>query len=144
MNNILPYNLIYEKIGGSAFFERLVEIFYDKIENDCLLRPLFPKGLDDGKRWQFLFLSQLFGGPREYEEIRGHPKLRKRHLPFSIGIKERNQWVKLMIESLEENGITNNHELRYTFEEYFNRTATKMMNKDDSNELVSLSDDVLP
>ncbi|MHA1990154.1 MAG: globin domain-containing protein [Candidatus Hodarchaeales archaeon] len=144
MKNVLSYNLIYEKVGGRAFFEKLVEKFYNKIEKDSLLRPLFPKGLEDGKHWQFLFLSQFFGGPREYEKVRGHPKLRKRHLPFPIGIKERNQWVKLMIESLEENGITNDHELRHAFEEYFNRTATKMMNKDDSNELVSLSDDVLP
>ncbi|MHA1983273.1 MAG: globin domain-containing protein [Candidatus Hodarchaeales archaeon] len=143
MKNILPYNLIYEKVGGSRFFEKLVDIFYNKIEKDPLLRPLFPETLDFGKKMQLLFLNQIFGGPREYEKTRGHPKLRKRHLPFPIGIKERNQWFNLMIESLEENGITNDHELRNTFEEYFDRTATKMMNKDDTNELVSLSDDVL-
>jgi hemoglobin len=143
MNDNIPYNLIFEKVGGKVFFEQLVNNFYNKIEKDPLLRPIFPESLDDGKRWQLMFLTQIFGGPREYEKIRGYPKLRKRHLPFPIGMKERNQWVHLMLESLEEVGITKNHELRFSFEEYFKRTATKMINKDDSNELISLSDDVL-
>lgn len=142
MSKSYSYSLVYEKVGGKVFFEQLVEIFYNKIENDTILRPLFPQSLKEGKKRQFLFLVQFFGGPREYEKIRGYPKLRKRHLPFSIGIKERNQWVKLMMESLEENGISEEHELRSIFKEYFELTATKMINKDDSNELVSLSDNI--
>ncbi len=142
MNKIIPYIEIFNKVGGSKFFISLADVFYSKIENDPILRPLFPNNLEAGKRWQYLFLQQFFGGPREYEQIRGHPKLRKRHLPFPIGIKERNQWVKLMIESIEELGIDKDHELRYTIEEYFERTATKMMNIDDPNELVSFSEDL--
>ncbi|OLS20928.1 MAG: Group 2 truncated hemoglobin GlbO [Candidatus Heimdallarchaeota archaeon LC_3] len=143
MNKKIHYSEIFSKVGGSEFFRSLVDIFYNKIENDLILRPIFPESLEAGRKWQYLFLQQFFGGPREYEQIRGHPRLRKRHLPFPIGIKERNQWVTLILESIEELGITKDHELRFTFEEYFERTATKLMNKDDPNELVPFLKDTL-
>ena len=143
MNKTIPYSDIFGKVGGRKFFKSLAETFYNKIEQDKILRPLFPQNLEEGKKRQYLFLQQFFGGPREYEKERGHPRLRKRHLPFPIGIKERNQWVKLILESIEELGITEDNELRYTFEEYFKRTATKMMNMDDPNDLIPFSEDVL-
>jgi hemoglobin len=125
----VPYSNIFQLVGGAEFFQRLVDTFYTKIEQDPILRPIFPKNLDDGRKWQFLFLQQFFGGPRDYEKIRGLPMLRKRHLPFPIGILERNRWVQLMIESLEELGITKNHPARASLQEYFETTATKMINK---------------
>lgn len=120
---------ILESIGGEKAIEQLVEHFYSKIENDDLLRPLFPENLDEGKKWQRLFLIQRFGGKREYEAQRGHPMLRKRHMPFKIGFKERDRWVKLMKESLDEVGITEDHPARFQLDRYFEIVATKMVNQ---------------
>ncbi len=119
---------LLEQIGGKETIERLVEIFYGKIEQDNILRPLFPKSLEEGKKWQKLFLIQRFGGPRDYEALRGHPMLRKRHMTFKIGFRERERWVRLMKESLDEVGITDNHPARFQLDRYFEIVATKMVN----------------
>ncbi|RMG41473.1 MAG: globin [Methanobacteriota archaeon] len=120
---------LLELIGGEKTVERLVEIFYSKIEKDPLLRPLFPDDLEEGKKWQKLFLIQRFGGKRDYEKQRGHPRLRKRHMPFKIGFKERDRWVQLMKESLDEVGITEKHPARFQLDRYFEIVATKMVNQ---------------
>lgn len=91
----------YEALGGDAFFRRLVESFYERIETDLLLRPLFPPSLESGKERQFLFLTQFFGGPGRYSALYGHPRLRARHLPFSIGQRERDRWLGHMLSALE-------------------------------------------
>ncbi len=119
---------LFELIGGIPKIEQLVDVFYGKIEKDELLRPLFPESLEEGKKWQKLFLIQRFGGPREYEKKRGHPMLRKRHMPFSIGFKERDRWIQLMKESLEEIGVTKDHPARFHLDRYFEIVATKMVN----------------
>src|SRR5664279_1204320 len=67
---------LYELVGGAETFRRLVETFYAKVEADPDLRRLFPADLESGKRAQFLFLAQFFGGPNTYAVERGHPRLR--------------------------------------------------------------------
>ncbi len=119
---------IYSLIGGSGKFYELVEVFYGKVENDQVLRPLFPEDLEEGKELQALFLIQRFGGPREYEQKRGHPMLRRRHFPFKINKEARDQWVKLMKESLDEIGISAKHPARPYLDAYFESTGTKMIN----------------
>jgi hemoglobin len=47
-----------------------------------------------------LFLAQYWGGPRTYDEERGHPRLRMRHSPFAIGVAERDAWLRLMREAI--------------------------------------------
>ncbi len=96
---------LYEAVGGEATFRALVERFYARVEADPLLRPMFPEDLEPGKRWQFLFLSQYFGGPRSYEMERGHPRLRMRHMPFPIGREAQQHWLGHMLAALEEVGI---------------------------------------
>ena len=71
---------IYERAGGDAPFRQLVDVFYRNVVADPLLRPMFPEDLEPGKEWQFLFITQYFGGPTRYIEQRGHPRLRLRHL----------------------------------------------------------------
>src|SRR6185369_2920767 len=60
---------IYDVLGGDAFFRRLVDSFYARIETDPVLRPLFPPSLEAGKERQFLFLTQFFGGPGRYSAL---------------------------------------------------------------------------
>ena len=129
LDSLLDHSLIFELVGGTVTFEKIVDVFYSKIEIDPILRPLFPHTLDAGKKRQALFLAQKFGGPREYEKLRGHARLRKRHFKFAIGIDERNRWVELMLTTLIEVGIARDHKAFATLQEYFERVATKMINK---------------
>jgi hemoglobin len=117
---------LYEIIGGDATFEKLVDLFYDKVEHDDVLRPLFPPDLEPGKRWQFLFLTQFFGGPARYGQERGHPRLRMRHAPFPINQLARDHWLEHMLAAIDEVGIVD--PARAEMRDYFERGSTFMIN----------------
>ena len=88
---------LYELAGGMPFFERLVGRFYDGVAEDPVLRPLYPEAdLGGARRRLTLFLAQYWGGPRTYDEERGHPRLRMRHAPFTIGFVQRDAWLARM------------------------------------------------
>jgi hemoglobin len=117
---------IYELIGGAPTFERLVDEFYARVEADPLLRPMFPDDLEQGKRWQFLFLSQYFGGPAQYAVERGHPRLRMRHMPFVIDQQARDRWLEHMLVAIDAIGIE--EPARSIMREYFERGSAFMIN----------------
>ncbi len=119
---------IYDFVGGQEAFDRLSDAFYGRVENDPVLRPLYPPGsLDEPKEKLALFLGQFFGGPDKYSQKRGHPRLRARHLPFAIGRKERDVWVEHMLASLAESGIK---EPAYSeIKKYFEDAATFLINQ---------------
>lgn len=91
---------LYDRAGGQPFFDALVERFYEGVESDPVLRPLYPEDLEPGKRHLALFLAQYWGGPPTYSEERGHPALRARHLPFVIDTPERDAWVHHMVAAI--------------------------------------------
>ena len=94
---------LYERAGGTPFFEALVACFYEGVANDPVLRPLYPEAdLAPAQRRLTLFLIQYWGGPRTYEEERGHPKLQMRHAPFTIGPAERDRWLVHMRAAILE------------------------------------------
>ncbi len=107
---------LYERVGGQPWFDALVERFYVGVESDPVLRPLYPDDLGPGKRHLALFLAQYWGGPGTYSELRGHPRLRARHLPFAIGDAERDAWVAHMtaaVEAAEADDATKDEFLAY-------------------------------
>jgi hemoglobin len=118
---------VYRQVGGDETFRRLVNEFYARIEQDPVLRPLFPENLEPGKENQFLFLTQYFGGPPRYNAQRGHPRLRMRHFPFTIGQKERDAWVGHMLAAIDAVGIA--EPARTSVREYFERAGTFMINQ---------------
>ena len=120
-------NTIYERVGGSKFFVELVERFYQFVEADISLRPLYPEDLEPGKAHLAAFLAQYWGGPRRYSLERGHPRLRQRHMPFPIGQKERDTWVTHMVAALDSMGISMDKAI--LMKDYFKRTATLMINR---------------
>jgi hemoglobin len=126
MNEGEPLN-IHDFLGGYPAFERLVNHFYDAVEHDPVLRPLYPESLADSRRHLALFLSQFFGGPPEYSELRGHPRLRARHLPFAIDRKERDAWVTHMLAAIDATGIE--EPARSHMREYFQDAATFLINQ---------------
>lgn len=94
---------LYERAGGTPFFERLVDSFYEGVAGDDVLAPLYPEFPDvSGARHRLtLFLVQYWGGPSTYSDERGHPRLRMRHLPFHIGTAERERWLQHMAAAVE-------------------------------------------
>lgn len=91
---------LYQRVGKEPFFVKLVDKFYEGVENDPILRPLYPEDLGPGKAHLAGFLSQYWGGPPNYSMERGHPALRMRHAPFAIAQPERDAWVTHMAEAV--------------------------------------------
>jgi len=89
---------VYEAAGGMAYFEALVDRFYEGVASDPVLLRVYPDPDDlAGARHRLtLFLAQYWGGPIAYERERGHPRLRMRHAPFAIGSQERDLWLAHM------------------------------------------------
>ena len=88
---------LYERVGGTPFFTVLVDHFYDGVADDPVLRPLYPEeDLGPARVRLRDFLVQYWGGPTTYSELRGHPRLRMRHLPFVIAAPERERWLHHM------------------------------------------------
>ena len=98
----------YELLGGEAAVRALVDRFYDLMDLEeayAGIRKLHPPALDDSRDKLFWFLSGWLGGRPLYAEKVGNPMLRARHLPFSIGIAERDQWLACMRRALADCGV---------------------------------------
>lgn len=119
---------LYEQVGGDAFFIRLVDAFYDAVERDETLRPLYPDDLQASRRHLALFLIQYWGGSRTYQDERGHPRLRLRHAPFAISKPVRDAWMVAMEGALESVRDQLNDEQLEELTAYFSTTATQMRN----------------
>ncbi|MEC4591721.1 MULTISPECIES: group II truncated hemoglobin [Nitrospirillum] len=94
---------IFEAIGGQAAVDRLVEAFYhqmDTLPEVRGLRAMHAPDLTETKRVLKLYLAQWMGGPADYSAERGHPRLRARHLGFTVGVAERDAWLLCMSRAL--------------------------------------------
>lgn len=96
---------IYEAIGGQETVDRIVESFYKHVAKHPLLIPIFPEDLTETAYKQRLFLTQFFGGPPLYLQERGHPMLRRRHLPFPITPERAKAWLECMNKALDEANV---------------------------------------
>lgn len=112
---------------GEAKFHALARAFYRRAAADPVIGAMFPADPDSAAERQALFLIQFFGGPNTYSQLRGHPRLRMRHLPFPIDRRARDTWVRLMAESLDEVEIAAPD--RAAMLAYFERAATFLMNR---------------
>ena len=99
------YQLLGGENGGTAKIRQLVEAFYDIMETDpkaSPIRALHPADLTSSREKLSMFLTGWTGGPQLYIERYGHPRLRQRHMPFSIGESERDQWMYCMIGAMHQ------------------------------------------
>lgn len=117
---------VYDFIGGEPVIREIVRHFYDRIEADPVLRPMFPDDLGPGREYQALFLIQYFGGPRTYLDVRGHPRLRARHMPFVIDQQARDHWLQHMLDAIDDAGIE--EPARGVMRQYFERASEFMIN----------------
>ncbi len=121
----------YDKIGGDAAVARLCDRFYalmDSVPQFAELRAMHPEDLQSSRDKLYMFLSGWFGGPDLFVEKFGHPRLRARHMPFAIGVRERDQWVACMVLAMEEVGIEES--VRTMLLQNFFNTADFMRNRE--------------
>ena len=118
---------VYDAVGGQAFFDQLVDRFYDGVAEDPVLRPLYPEDLGPSRSRLAGFLAQSWGGPPHYSAERGHPRLRMRHAPFEIGGPERDAWMGHMRAAVGEAEMAD--DIRAAMVDYFESAATHLINK---------------
>ena len=120
----------YELMGGETAVRRLVDRFYDLMDEDpdyYGIRKLHPQDLSSSRDKLFRFLCGFMGGPSLYTEKYGEPRMRTRHLPFTIGISERDQWLSCMSRAMEDVGLE--QEMRKSLGKAFYQTADFMRNQ---------------
>jgi len=119
---------LYERVGGGEWFVALVARFYAGVDADPVLRPLYPSDLREPQSHLAMFLAQYFGGPRLYDEMRGHPRLRMRHARFSIGIAEHDAWLVCMTAAVRGGGLSAADEADVL--SYFASAARMLLNEE--------------
>ncbi len=98
------FELLGGAADGTAKIRMLVETFYDIMDTDptaAHIRALHPADLTSSREKLFMFLTGWAGGPQLYIEHYGHPRLRQRHMSFSVGESERDQWMYCMIKAMQ-------------------------------------------
>jgi hemoglobin len=126
IQTVSPFDLL----GGQPIIDRLVDDFYDRMDSlpeARALRAIHAPDLTDIRRVLKMYLGEWLGGPKRFSAERGHPMLRARHLPFSIGIAERDQWMLCMNGALD--AMPCEPEVREHVREAMARLADWMRNK---------------
>lgn len=120
-------DVIYETIGEGGI-SRIVQAFYQQVESDDVLSPMYPKEDLQGSEERLRdFLLYRFGGPQRYIEKRGHPRLRMRHAPFPIDQIARDRWILLMDNALDATSLP--PEIDAMLREFFRHVATFLINR---------------
>ncbi|MFW2356195.1 group II truncated hemoglobin [Hydrogenophaga sp.] len=129
-----PFATPFEWIGGEEKVRALVDRFYDLMDIEpgyTELRAAHGNTLQDARQKLFWFLCGWLGGPQHYTEQFGHPRLRMRHMPFAIGVQERDQWLACMDQAMGETGV--DAVLRERLKTSFFQTADWMRNQPGSH-----------
>jgi len=117
----------YEAIGGRKTFQTIVDVFYDHVAEDEDFRAMYPEeDLTPAKERLLTFLEQYWGGPKTYQEQRGHPRLRMRHMPFAVDAQARDKWLSFMRAGVEAAELSPLHE--QILWDYLERAAHSMVN----------------
>jgi hemoglobin len=128
--NKAPFDTPFAWMGGETQVRALVDRFYDLMDLEPgyqALRDAHGSTLQDARDKLFWFLCGWLGGPEHYTERFGHPRLRMRHMPFSIGALERDQWLACMDQAMQETQV--DPVLRERLNESFFKTADWMRNR---------------
>lgn len=118
---------LYTAIGGSDTFDRIVRTFYDGIQTDPVLWPMYPQHDLEGSIHRLsTFLQQYWGGPTTYSDERGHPRLRQRHVAFKVNPDARDRWLSHMRTALDSIELSPLHDA--TLWDYLDRAAHSLVN----------------
>ncbi|MBB5632363.1 hemoglobin [Cryobacterium mesophilum] len=118
---------LFHAIGGSETFDLLVRRFYERVQTDPVLWPMYPQhDLEGAIHRLSSFLQQYWGGPTTYSQERGHPRLRARHAAFKVNPEARDHWLGHMRDALDTLDLS---PLQHaTFWGYLDRAAHSLVN----------------
>ena len=117
----------YDAVGGRKTFATIVDVFYAHVAEDEDFRAMYPEpDLEPAKERLLMFLEQYWGGPRTYQEQRGHPRLRMRHMPFAVDAEARDKWLRFMRAGVDAAELSPLHE--QILWDYLERAAHSMVN----------------
>lgn len=125
-----PEQTPYQLLGGEIRVRAIANRFYDIMASDPVAAPLYaihPLPLDSIRERFFEFLSGWFGGPSLFEQKYGHPRLRMRHMPFTIDAQMYQQWMYCMNKTLDIE--VDNPLLREALKRQFDALAQHMINQ---------------
>lgn len=128
----MPIVNLYKRLGEQSGIRALVDAFYDRMDSlpeAKEVRDLHPDDLTESRQKLFEFLCGWAGGPQLYSEKYGHPRLRMRHMPFSIGELERDQWMLCMRKAMDDCEL--DREARDFLEPRFEQIADFMRNREE-------------
>lgn len=118
---------VYQAIGDDGF-TRLIAAFYRQIPGDSILGPMYQgRDMQAAEKRLRDFLIYRFGGPQQYIEERGHPRLRMRHAPFAVDQAARDRWMTLMTQALQETALP--EPAAQVLTTFLDSTATAMINR---------------
>ncbi len=122
-----PGESFFDAVGGHETFEGIVRRFYEGVQADDVLAPMYPAHDWEGAIWRLTaFLEQYWGGPTTYSEQRGHPRLRMRHQPFHVNPEARDRWIGHMRAAVAGANLAPLHAV--TLMDYLERAAHSMIN----------------
>lgn len=117
----------YAQVGGRPTFQKIVDVFYDQVAEDPDFKAMYPEeDLGPARERLLMFLEQYWGGPRTYQQRRGHPRLRMRHMPFRVDPAARDTWLKYMKVAVEAAQLSPMHQ--EVMWDYLDRAAHSMVN----------------
>lgn len=120
-------NNLFERLGGEDTFTTIARVFYQHVSEDPVLHEMYPEeDLAPAEERLRLFLIQYWGGPSYYQEKRGHPRLRMRHMPFKVNPKAKEHWLKAMRSAVDEAQLSEADDALVW--DYFERAALAMVN----------------
>jgi len=97
---------LYAWAGGTDAFRRLIDAFYDRVEADDLLSPLFPGGVSqDHRAHVVLWWVEVFGGPADYTPLGGYQRMLDHHRGLGITVEQRFRFASLMSLAADDAGL---------------------------------------
>lgn len=116
----------YDRIGEENI-KKLIHDFYAELKQDEVLAPMYKGDFEGAEERLYLFMIQYLGGPNTYNEKRGHPKLRQRHMVFPVTEKAKQNWLRNMKTALDKSEI-GEPEKEFLWN-YFKQTAEFLKNR---------------
>ncbi len=118
---------IFEYLGAEKIAS-IVQRFYAYVAEDTLMRPMYPEADLSGAEERLRdFLIFRLGGPDDYVKKRGHPRLRRRHAPFTIDMQARTRWLTWMGKAMDDEGIQGN--VRVVLDSLYLQMANFLINR---------------
>ena len=117
----------YAQVGGHETFAKIIQVFYQGVAADPVLRAMYPEeDLGPAEHRMLMFMEQYWGGPRTYLEERGHPRLRMRHQPYAVTPEARDRWLAAMRQGVDSVELAPLHQA--TLWDYLERAAHSLVN----------------